>query len=603
MVEARTVLGRSVTTRVTVGDTWTTLSQIDALRRTDVYQNAPEPPPNPDWHSIRTNSANLLYLHALLGTDSVWDDPHSRLVEARAYRFIQNLRANQRPGEYEAAFSFKTIPDPYQLDLFAVARHMVNIALAPVALGTGKTKMTLDIAADKFLRNEIDGLIVLAPNGVHRQWINSAIPTHLVDAVRRRAFFWKPSGKVPENILSGARDTGPNRIMRILALNIESLSAESGKAFKAIKKMLASGRMMLVVDESTRIKSSKAQRTKALMKLRHLAAVRVILTGTPITKGLEDFYSQYAFLDPAIIGLSTFLAFRHRYCVTMPAFRGAALGAVKIVGYKNQEELIRKIAPVSFMIGPEVLGLPPQRFERCEVEMTPEQETIYNALARDLYEDLVARRIAHPANAAVRILRLQQVLCGRYYENVVTEDDFETQEPRRIPSNRPAALANMIEQYDGQAVIWARFQEDIDDIVEALAGLGRVATYDGRVSQADREDAVEKFKRGELDYLIANPAAGGTGVDGLQVACAAFYYSRSWNFEHWVQSLGRIYRRGQLNSSLYTIFGVRRTVDDLIDKNLENKEGIGQMVRSLMANPELLNVREETSDGMVRDSA
>jgi len=560
-----------------------TVGRLETLRLNDTYANAPEPPPSPEFGGIRTSPANLLYLHTLFPT-AVWHDPHNRLVEARAYRFIARLR-QEEPGEYERSFPFKWQPKDYQLKLFTHARRMTNIALSPVALGTGKSKMTIDIAADKFLRDEIDILIVIAPNGVHRQWINTAIPTHLPECVKWVGAVWRPTRKTPKEVMEAPRGV---RRLRVLTFNVESLSAEGGKAAKELRKLMATGRAMLVMDESSRIKNPRAQRTKAIVKLRALAAVRVILTGTPVTKGMEDFYTQYEFLDPAIIGMTNYYAFRNRYCVMMPAYRGAGVGAVKITGYKNQEELIRKIAPVSFMIGPEVLGLREPRYERFEVEPTAEQTQIYRMLKEMLIEDLRDKKIVTPANAAVRILRMQQVLCGRYYERVEVEGEEEVyaQEPRIIPSNRPDALLSLLEQHDGQAVIWARFKEDIDDIVAAAGTVGRVTIYDGRTDDRDREIAVESFKRGEIDYFVANPAAGGTGVDGLQVCQNAFYYSNSYNAEHRWQSEGRTYRLGQQGSPLYVDLVVPNSVDTMILDNLKAKRDLG---KAIMDNPAMLN--------------
>lgn len=560
-----------------------TVSRLETLRLNDTYANAPEPPPSPEFGGIRTSPANLLYLHTLFPT-AVWHDPHNRLVEARAYRFIARLR-QEEPGEYERAFPFKLQPKDYQLKLFTHARRMTNIAMAPVALGVGKSKMTIDIAADKFLRDEIDILIVIAPNGVHRQWVESAIPEHMPECVKWVGAVWKPTRKTPKEIMEAP--LGVRRI-RVLTFNVESLSAESGKAAKEIRKLMATGRAMLVMDEAQRIKNPRAVRTKTIVKLRALAAVRVILTATPVTKGMEDIYSQYEFLDPAIIGMTNYYAFRNRYCVMMPAYRGAGVGAVKITGYKNQEELIRKIAPMSFMITPDVLGLREPRYDRFEVEPTAEQTQIYRMLKEMLIEDLRDRKIVTPANAAVRILRMQQVLCGRYYERVEVEGEEEVyaQEPRLIPSNRPEALLNLLEQHDGQAVIWARFREDIDDIVNAVGGVGRVTIYDGRTNDDERKQSVEAFKRGDIDYFVANPAAGGTGVDGLQVCQNAFYYSNSYNAETRWQSEGRTYRLGQQGSPLYVDLVVSNSVDTMILDNLKAKRDLG---KAIMDNPAMLN--------------
>lgn len=106
-----------------------TVGRLETLRLNDTYANAPEPPPSPEFGGIRTSPANLLYLHTLFPT-AVWHDPHNRLVEARAYRFIARLR-QEEPGEYERGFPFKLPPKDYQLKLFTHARRMTNIALSP----------------------------------------------------------------------------------------------------------------------------------------------------------------------------------------------------------------------------------------------------------------------------------------------------------------------------------------------------------------------------------------------------------------------------------------------------------------------------------------
>jgi superfamily II DNA or RNA helicase len=567
---------------ITVQRGRTVVSGVDSLRLTDLLYEAPEPPPSPTFGGIRTNAANLLYLSEKLPT-AIWHDPENRLVEARTYRFLNRLRAEE-PGDYERAFPFKTVPDDHQLKLFTHARHMTNIALAPVALGTGKTKMALDIAADKYLRDEIDGMVVIAPNGVHLQWVNVAIPEHLSDSVPRVAAAWN-GRKVPDNVMRAA---GGRRYLRVFAINVDAFSRAQSEGVKATRKLLQSGRFMFIIDESTRVKNAKAERTKTILRLREWAAVRMILTGTPVTKGLEDFFTQYQFLDPNIIGLTNFYAFRNRYCITMPAYRGAGLGAVKITGYRNQEELVRKIAPVSFMIPSSVLGLTEPVYEKREVALTPEQDSIYKMLRDELIEDLRARRITTPANAAVRILRLQQVLSGRYYERVQREgeEDSYVETPRVLPNNRLTALEDLLAEHDGQAIIWARFKEDIDDIVGQISGLGRVAVYDGRTSLAERGDAIERFKSGDLDYIVANQAAGGTGVDGLQAARLAVYYSNSFNYEHRAQSEGRIYRRGQLGQAMFVDMVSPNTVDTLILRNLQGKRDIGRMV---MDDPAMLN--------------
>ncbi|MFA5900278.1 MAG: DEAD/DEAH box helicase [Hyphomicrobium sp.] len=579
-----------------VGDRWTRLEGLHGTALIDVVSAAPEPPFEIKDY-MKTVPQNLLYLEQwAVARDVQWCDPQNRLFEAKGMRFLGALRSGG-PTKYDFEFPFKTKPDDYQLEFFAHARTLTNIALCPAALGVGKTMMLLNVAADKFLRGDIDGVAIIAPNGVHRQWVTKGVPVHLSDAVPRLAHVWSPSRKMPKDFALIEND--PIKRLRILTFNVEAFSTATGKARKTLANLMSRSRWMLIVDESQRAKNPRAERTKQIDKVARLAVARAICTATPVTKNFTDFYSQYHILDERIIGLSNFIAFRNRYCITIPV-PGAPRGAVKIVGHRNVEELFRRIAPVTFMIPASVLNLKEPWREQVEVALTDEQRDVYGMLAEKMVFDLKEQNIESPSNALTHLLRLQQVLCGRVYEEGVDEDGVEIAVPRVIPNNRPAALIQFLEEYDGAAVVWARFQQDIDDIGRALDDRARKAgrsesdpstwrytTYDGRVTQvAEREARVAAFARGNVDYFLGNPAAGGTGVDGLQDSCAlAVYYSNSFNREIRWQSEGRIQRRGQKSHVGLVDLVSPNTVDQLF---LEAFASAEELVNMVMRSPEIL---------------
>jgi len=549
-----------------------------------VYGDAPEPS-----LPLRASHANLNWLLDRY-PDAQWIDPQNRLLEVRAARIIA-AQDRPRPSDYERNWPFKVAPLPFQMDIFAAARHMPIFALAPVAMGTGKTKMILDIAADKFMRGEIDTLCVIAPNGVQKQWVKTAIPEHMTDSIAVHAATWKVGLKkpLPDAVTVPSQF---HRALRIATFNVEAFSAEAGKAFMAARAFCASGRTMLVVDESSRIKSFNAIRTKIIDKLRQYSVVRATLSGTPITRGLEDLYAQYHFLNPAIIGVTSFWSFRGRYCVLAP-IPGAPATAQKIVGYRNVEEFVAKIAPYTFVVPKTVLGLPEKTYEQREVQMTADQKRLYKALADELVADLRARRIQTPANAAVRLMRMQQVLSGHIIE--VDETTDATGESIRILTSAPIesrrleVLYDVLQEHDGPAVIWARFTNDIEDIAGFLREQGHsVVTYFGETSTKDREEAVRSFRDGEVDYFVGNPDAAGTGLDGLQVAQLAVYYSNSFRAESRWQSEDRIHRLGMAGSAHFIDLVVPDSTDTLVLKNLQDK---GNVARAVFENPSLLEQR------------
>jgi SNF2 family DNA or RNA helicase len=199
------------------------------------------------------------------------------------------------------------------------------------------------------------------------------------------------------------------------------------------------------------------------------------------------------------------------------------------------------------------------------------------------------------------MLRLQQVLSGVVHEpHVDPRTGLESTVERLIPTNRPAALRGVLEDVDGQAVIWARFKQDIDTLAGMFDGLNdsdrraeatrrrwRYAIYDGRVGNvAERERRVDAFSKGEIDLFLGNPAAGGTGVDGLQEQCSlGIYYSNSFNREHRWQSEGRIARRGQKERCTFLDLVVPGTVDELFLNAIASTEELANMV---LRNPSMI---------------
>jgi SNF2 family DNA or RNA helicase len=192
-------------------------------------------------------------------------------------------------------------------------------------------------------------------------------------------------------------------------------------------------------------------------------------------------------------------------------------------------------------------------------------------------------------------VRLQQALCGHQVE--VEEgvdqygDDVRILSSVPIPSRRLEVLYDTLVEHDGPAVIWARFTSDIEDIASFLREQDhKVATYYGNTSPADRDEAVRAFKAGEIDYFVANPDAAGTGLDGLQVAQLAVYYSNSFRAESRWQSEDRLHRLGMAGSCHIVDLVVPASVDTLVLKNLQDKSSIA---RAVFENPSVLEEMEE----------
>src|SRR5690606_18851317 len=103
--------------------------------------------------------------------------------------------------------------------------------------------------------------------------------------------------------------------LRIFIINVEALSTKKGQdaLFTFLRRF--PDRVAMLIDESTTIKNPKAKRTKAVVSLGKYARIKRIATGSPITRNPLDLFTQCQFLDPKLLGFTSFYSFRNRYAV------------------------------------------------------------------------------------------------------------------------------------------------------------------------------------------------------------------------------------------------------------------------------------------------
>tara|TARA_R110001592_G_scaffold54222_3_gene165958 strand:+ start:7151 stop:8836 length:1686 start_codon:yes stop_codon:yes gene_type:complete len=503
--------------------------------------------------------ANINYI-AKHWPDAQWSS------EARVFlnSYIDTLEEATKNRTFETPpiddFAFETKPFEHQRKAFYMSRDKENFALL-MEQGTGKTKIIIDNAAYLYGRGKINCLIVIAPNGVHRNWLNNEIPVHMpkwcpIDSIYYQSGMNKSHTKKFNDVIAS------KEVLKIFTFNVEAFVSKTAMRF--LENILLSHDCLLVVDESSRIKTPGTHRTKVITKLGKLAKYKRILTGTPVTKGAEDVFAQFKFLDPYILGHDSFYSFRARYCV-MREYDNRKW----IVGYQNVDELTNSIKGHSFrVLKKDCLDLPEKIYQRAYVELSKEQRQIYNSIKNEYVAQLGDDEISVP-ETITRILRLQQVVCGWFpSENEV--------KPINKTNLRLKALLDIISEIDSKIIIWARFRADIMAIQAALGDSAVV--YYGDVSSDDRVIAVDRFQKDpKIKYFIGQPQSGGIGLT-LTAAQYAIYYSNSFDLETRLQSEDRCHRIGTTTNVTYIDLEASKTVDGRIIKALRDKKSVADIV-------------------------
>ena len=436
-------------------------------------------------------------------------------------------------------------------------------------MGTGKTKVCIDNIAMLYDRGKIDRAIVIAPNGIKRNWRNE-LSIHMADHVEYRVAVWSASPKKKEKEELDQLSVISEQLS-VLIMNIEALSTPRGVDFA--RSFIFSGSCFMVVDESTTIKNHSARRTKNIMKIANLAKYRRIMTGSPVTKSPLDLYSQIQFLGPWVLEQSNYYAFRARYAIIQQRSVGSH-SFQHVMGYQRLDELTAILREFSTRIlKSECLDLPDKLYTKRTVAMTPEQLKAYVEMKRaaiTFFED-------NPMTAAsvlTQMIRLHQITCGH-----VKTDDGEV---RPLKNNRIKELLQVLAETDGKVIIWAVYRHDIQTIEKEIAneyGKETVASYYGDTKDANRQSIVDDFMdvSSDLRFFIGNPKTGGYGLT-LTSSHTVVYYSNDYSLEVRLQSEDRAHRIGQTSKVTYVDLMADHTIDEKIVKSLNAKIDLASQV-------------------------
>lgn len=451
-------------------------------------------------------------------------------------------------------YPFKTEPFKHQREEWLRSREEEARAIF-WEQGTGKSKLIIDTACWLWLRGLIDGVLVVAPNGVHRNWVEKEIPDHVPDEVIKhvRAFHYQSPKADTKWHKQAVREIINHPGFAWLTISYEAFMTNAGK--RALIDFFDKRRLLYVLDEAHYIKTPTAERTKSILRSAKYAPFRRVLTGTPIAQGPFDVYSQIKFLIDDYWNknhLGTFTEFKQHFGIWKKGWNPTAFNPKTkrndgneydvLVGYRRLDQLNALLQPVSSRVTKDdVLDLPPKLYSKRFFPMTPEQSKLYRQLRDEYIVWLETGGIERDAEAVAaepspdacptclgkrevefdgfiypcpdcgdapdlgaegttpviaalaitRLLRLQQITCGY----LPTDDEAEPVYTIPGPNRRLDLLCDLIEESQHKVIVWARFQMDITLIMDALRERGISAVrYDGLVSDDERARAKELFQ-------------------------------------------------------------------------------------------------------------
>lgn len=470
-------------------------------------------------------------------------------------------------------YVYGTKPFFHQKIVFEASRDIIAYGLW-WEQGTGKSKTIVDTGCWLYLGDEIDTVITLSPGGIRYVWADQFV-THAspnaAPSIRNQVLTSGTFARkwfTHEWAVSLAHDG-----LLVVSLSYNTLTTEAGGKIIASLLKARPGKTLLVMDEVTKIKTPKAQRTKRVRRLAKRVKYTRALTGTIVDNSPFDIYSPVEILTANVefwksLGLNSFMAFKARYGVWAKGYNGKTGREYPVlVKYARMDELKERLALVGNRVTKdEALDLPPKLYSTVPFDMSPKQRAAYNSL-RDEFLLLLSRdddeQIVSAPLAIVRMIRLQQITSG-----YVGTDDGELVDIDDTNA-RLKCLESILEDIGNQVIIWCRFTRDVDLITEMLGK--NCVRYDGGTSNADRLRAIERFQNGDVQYFVSNPECAGEGIT-LHAARTVIYYANTFKLSSRLQSEDRAHRIGQEHPVSYIDIYARDTIDKRIVESLVAKK-------------------------------
>jgi SWI/SNF-related matrix-associated actin-dependent regulator of chromatin subfamily A-like protein 1 len=387
------------------------------------------------------------------------------------------------------------------------------------------------------------------------------VPASLKLNWAREARKWLPGRRI--GVLDSKTPLSHLKALELLIVSYDILKCHPDEAHprtmiphELLARLMEIEYKSVVLDESHRVKTPKARRTRACRLLAEKVPVRMLLSGTPLENRPKELVSQLQILG-RLNDFGGYKTFIHRYCNAYnDGYR------VNSEGESNLPELNRELRSVCMVRRrkADVLKeLPPK--VRATIPLEIDNRAEYEQAERDLIAWLLA-------TIKDEETRDQKVMAALRAEQLVRIGALR----RLAARGKMAAAKRWVEEFmenDEKLVIFGHHR----DIVEQVAQTFSCPSITGDTPIVRRDDYVTAFQTDPETRMIAlNIRAGGVGLT-LTAASNVAFLEYGWHAAEMDQAEDRCHRIGQEDSVTSWWLVAENTIDekscDLIEAKRE----------------------------------
>jgi non-specific serine/threonine protein kinase len=340
---------------------------------------------------------------------------------------------------------------------------------------------------------------------------------------------------------------------------------------------------LAVLDEAQAIKNPSAKQTQSVKQVR--ADTRIALTGTPIENRLGDLWSIFDFINPGLLGSSKqFSTFVKRLAERPQNPYGPLRDLVR-------PYILRRLKTDRSIIA----DLPDKTEVKAFCLLSRKQAALYQQAVDEFTERLESvEGIQRRGLVLALLMRLKQI-CN-HPSQWLGDNSWAGEDSGKFARLRE--ITEEIASRQEKALIFTQFKETTAPLASFLGSVfGRPGlVLHGETEVKKRKDLVRRFQEDDdVPFFVLSVKAGGAGLN-LTAASHVVHFDRWWNPAVENQATDRAFRIGQTKNVLVHKFVCRGTVEDKIDRMIEDKQqlagdflsGGADMVLTEMKNEELL---------------
>lgn len=471
-----------------------------------------------------------------------WEDAGSTVQLGRSLRRMLQHVKNPDHLDFAVPPSLETVLRDYQKFGFQWMKTMAHYRFGGILaddMGLGKTIQSIAFILSVLpeIRERNEPALIVAPASLLYNWFNE---------------LQKFAPEIKAVIADGTQTERTKIIQN--AGNADVIITSYPLLRRDVERYAKLPFLTLILDEAQFFKNYTTQ-TAQVVKTLH-ARYRFALTGTPVENRLEELWSIYDAVFPALFG-------------DRKAFQELP-----------KETVVRRVRPFLLRrLKSDVLKELPEKIETVQASsLLIEQKKLYTAYLAKLRQETL-KHLAQDGfqKSRIRILagitRLRQICChpalfveGYEGSSAKFEQLLETIEECRLAGRR--------------MLVFSQFTGMLNLIAGELGYRGIPFFYlDGQTPASERVELCERFNEGEREVFLISLKAGGTGLN-LTGADTVILYDLWWNPAVEQQATDRAHRIGQKKVVQVIRLVAQDTIEDkMVALQQKKKDLIEELVQ------------------------